>query len=60
MAGDSGREGESMELPCIRCSQNCRIRIESEQGEIKAIHGAACPMGEEYARGQYLIYGDDE
>ena len=49
-----------MDFPCIRCSQNCRIHIESENGQIKTITGHACPMGEEYAQGQYLIFGDDD
>lgn len=49
-----------MDLPCIRCSQNCRIHIESKNGQIQTIAGAACPMGEEYAQSQFLIYGDDE
>jgi len=49
-----------MDMVCIQCSQNCRIRLRSEHGEIREISGHACPMGEEYARGQFLIFGDDE
>ena len=50
----------SMDLCCIHCSQNCRIHIETENGRIRAITGQACRMGEEYAQGQFLIYGDEE
>lgn len=37
------------ELTCIVCPMGCRIRVETEGGELK-VSGAGCRRGEQYVR----------
>lgn len=38
------------EFTCIICPNGCALRAEAEDGQVRAVSGAACHKGEEYAR----------
>lgn len=38
---------------CIGCPKGCRMKVESERGEIKKISGFSCPVGKEHARKEF-------
>lgn len=41
---------EVKEFTCIRCPMGCALRVELEDGTVRAVSGNTCRRGEEYAR----------
>ncbi|GAK57496.1 hypothetical protein U27_04463 [Candidatus Vecturithrix granuli] len=44
---------ELKEMVCITCPLGCRLELEIENGDIKAVYHHSCKRGIEYARQEY-------